>query len=170
MQRLEVSGAVRPIYGSLGVKRLTCTDCAFQPIPFRNYDLMPPERWEGSFWVHRAGLGPATSVWVGRILDQWPRCVSLITNPVIPFSGTNLVNEPHLNTTTSQLKSAFLKLHSEKPWSSVRCVRVCRREFRWQRNLSCLLSQTPRWFCGDRREEFSWAPNLTLHSRKAVHK
>ena len=24
MQRLEVSGAVRPIYGSLGVKRLTC--------------------------------------------------------------------------------------------------------------------------------------------------
>jgi hypothetical protein len=26
MQRLEVSGAVRPIYGSLGVKRLTTTD------------------------------------------------------------------------------------------------------------------------------------------------
>ena len=25
MQRLEVSGAVRPIYGSLGVKRLTVT-------------------------------------------------------------------------------------------------------------------------------------------------
>jgi len=25
MQRLEVSGAVRPIYGSLGVKRLTYT-------------------------------------------------------------------------------------------------------------------------------------------------
>ena len=25
MQRLEVSGAVRPIYGSLGVKRLNCT-------------------------------------------------------------------------------------------------------------------------------------------------
>ena len=25
MKRLEVSGAVRPIYGSLGVKRLTCT-------------------------------------------------------------------------------------------------------------------------------------------------
>ena len=25
MQRLEVSGAVRPIYGSLGVKRLTTT-------------------------------------------------------------------------------------------------------------------------------------------------
>jgi len=24
MQRLEVSGAVRPIYGSLGVKRLRC--------------------------------------------------------------------------------------------------------------------------------------------------
>jgi len=24
MQRLEVSGAVRPIYGSLGVKRLIC--------------------------------------------------------------------------------------------------------------------------------------------------
>jgi len=24
MQRLEVSGAVRPIYGSLGVKRLSC--------------------------------------------------------------------------------------------------------------------------------------------------
>ena len=24
MQRLEVSGAVRPIYGSLGVKRLKC--------------------------------------------------------------------------------------------------------------------------------------------------
>ena len=24
MQRLEVSGAVRPIYGSLGVKRLNC--------------------------------------------------------------------------------------------------------------------------------------------------
>ena len=28
MQRLEVSEAVRPIYGSLGVKRLiACTDC-----------------------------------------------------------------------------------------------------------------------------------------------
>ena len=27
MQRLEVSGAVRPIYGSLGVKRLTTTYC-----------------------------------------------------------------------------------------------------------------------------------------------
>ena len=26
MQRLEVSGAVRPIYGSLGVKRLMTTD------------------------------------------------------------------------------------------------------------------------------------------------
>jgi len=25
MQRLEVSGAVRPIYGSLGVKRLSCS-------------------------------------------------------------------------------------------------------------------------------------------------
>ena len=28
MQRLEVSGAVRPIYGSLGVKRLTATPLA----------------------------------------------------------------------------------------------------------------------------------------------
>ena len=27
MQRLEVSGAVRPIYGSLGVKRLTEDEC-----------------------------------------------------------------------------------------------------------------------------------------------
>jgi len=27
MQRLEVSGAVRPIYGSLGVKRLTYNAC-----------------------------------------------------------------------------------------------------------------------------------------------
>ena len=27
MQRLEVSGAIRPIYGSLGVKRLTATQC-----------------------------------------------------------------------------------------------------------------------------------------------
>jgi len=26
MQRLEVSGVVRPIYGSLGVKRLTSTE------------------------------------------------------------------------------------------------------------------------------------------------
>ena len=34
MQRLEVSGAVRPIYGSLGVKRLNTTDEAalFYPI------------------------------------------------------------------------------------------------------------------------------------------
>ena len=28
MQRLEVSGAVRPIYGSLGVKRLSITACS----------------------------------------------------------------------------------------------------------------------------------------------
>ena len=38
MQRLEVSGAVRPIYGSLGVKRLSFTNCglfltrSFHPI------------------------------------------------------------------------------------------------------------------------------------------
>ena len=31
MQRLEVSGAVRPIYGSLGVKRLTETRYQLQP-------------------------------------------------------------------------------------------------------------------------------------------
>ena len=30
MQRLEVSGAVRPIYGSLGVKRLMCIEYAAQ--------------------------------------------------------------------------------------------------------------------------------------------
>ena len=29
MQRLEVSGAVRPIYGSLGVKRLICLVSAY---------------------------------------------------------------------------------------------------------------------------------------------
>ena len=31
MQRLEVSGAVRPIYGSLGVERLTVMHSAFCP-------------------------------------------------------------------------------------------------------------------------------------------
>jgi len=34
MQRLEVSGAVRPIYGSLGVKRLKNTvDCGISKYP-----------------------------------------------------------------------------------------------------------------------------------------
>ena len=32
MQRLEVSGAVRPIYGSLGVKRLTTVYFVNQPL------------------------------------------------------------------------------------------------------------------------------------------
>jgi len=31
MQRLEVSGAVRPVYGSLGVKRLSDTYKIFRP-------------------------------------------------------------------------------------------------------------------------------------------
>jgi len=34
VQRLDVSGAVRPMYGSLGVKRLntiTCSSCLFSP-------------------------------------------------------------------------------------------------------------------------------------------
>ena len=109
------------------VTLLTSTDCAFRPVPFRNYDLMPSKRWEGSFWVHRAGLGAAISVWVGSYIMLtlwWRRCVSLLTNPGTPYSGTNSVNETHLNTMTSQFRPAFLKLHSEKPWSSVRYVRV----------------------------------------------
>jgi len=32
MQRLEVSGAVRPIYGSLGVKRLILTINCYTPL------------------------------------------------------------------------------------------------------------------------------------------
>jgi hypothetical protein len=114
------------------VTLLTSTDCAFRPVTFRNYDLMPSKRWEGSFWVHRAGLGAAISVWVGSYIMLalwWRRCVSLLTNPGTPYSGTNSVNETHLNTMTSQFRPAFLKLHSEKPWSSVRYVRVSPREF-----------------------------------------
>ena len=42
MQRLEVSGEVRPIYGSLGVKRLTETLIISRsnkvPLPFRFHD------------------------------------------------------------------------------------------------------------------------------------
>jgi len=34
MQRLEVSGAVRPIYGSLGVKRLSSTHNTIERIAF----------------------------------------------------------------------------------------------------------------------------------------
>ena len=45
MQRLEVSGAVRPIYGSLGVKRLICTFFLSQwPIlPSPKIVTFPPE-------------------------------------------------------------------------------------------------------------------------------
>jgi len=35
MQSLEVSGAVRPIYGSLGVKRLICY---YRPVQKRSWD------------------------------------------------------------------------------------------------------------------------------------
>ena len=42
MQRLEVSGAVRPIYGSLGVKRLTSG--------FQGLDLPPPIS-RAVFWL-----------------------------------------------------------------------------------------------------------------------
>ena len=36
MQRLEVNGAVRPLYGSLGVKRLSNEDCVrYCKPPFR---------------------------------------------------------------------------------------------------------------------------------------
>ena len=51
MQRLEVSGAIRPIYGSLGVKRLIMTShgmewTTFGSIPGRNKSfLMPPKRF-----------------------------------------------------------------------------------------------------------------------------
>ena len=43
------------------ISLLTSKDCAFWPVPFRNYDVTPPKagRVLGSFWVHRAGLGPA---------------------------------------------------------------------------------------------------------------
>ena len=34
MQRLEVRGAVRPIYGSLGVKRLITTFFVVQPVTY----------------------------------------------------------------------------------------------------------------------------------------
>jgi len=37
MQRLEVSGAVRPIYGSLGVKRLTYIAHSYTVLPFSLY-------------------------------------------------------------------------------------------------------------------------------------
>ena len=48
MQRLEVSGAVRPIYGSLGVKRLS------------NYDIRYIFDYSVRFVhaVHDAGEGP----------------------------------------------------------------------------------------------------------------
>ena len=39
MQRLEVSGAVRPIYGSLGVKRINCI--SFKIVPSWKYKLLP---------------------------------------------------------------------------------------------------------------------------------
>ena len=41
MQRLEVSGAVRPIYGSLGVKRLKEYDLQM-PHFSRSYDVFAP--------------------------------------------------------------------------------------------------------------------------------
>jgi len=37
MQLLEVSGAVRPIYGSLGVKRLIIISVTFVAIPANKY-------------------------------------------------------------------------------------------------------------------------------------
>ena len=39
MQRLEVSGAVRPIYGSLGVRRLIEDDCrTYYKVDSADYD------------------------------------------------------------------------------------------------------------------------------------
>jgi len=41
MQRLEVSGAVRPIYGSLGVKRLSIDSV---PVKFDGHDFQDSHR------------------------------------------------------------------------------------------------------------------------------
>ena len=42
MQRLEVSGAVRPIYGSLGVKRLRVNSLIVYELPRRSTQLSAP--------------------------------------------------------------------------------------------------------------------------------
>ena len=53
MQRLEVSGAVRPIYGSLGVKRLIYYDSTnkfvasvYCTLPFTDSKLLSPEAYD----------------------------------------------------------------------------------------------------------------------------
>jgi len=51
MQRLEVSGAVRPIFGSLGVKRLTVQCCSYGNATRYNGCIKSHEAIPASFWT-----------------------------------------------------------------------------------------------------------------------
>ena len=95
MQRLEVSGAVRPIYGSLGVKRLKGKSVPLQawsgPEVSRNVGFpdfvktaqdggkvfslkhrppLPPGNAPGTHFCWRLS-GPQSHSAIGRILCQW---------------------------------------------------------------------------------------------------
>ena len=58
MQRLEVSGAVRPIYGSLGVKRLS----------FADYVTMAQDGGKFVILTHRPPLPPRKYSWYSFLL------------------------------------------------------------------------------------------------------
>ena len=63
MQHLEVSGAVRPIYGSLGVRRLTDTLYAILPADGVNQCFSTAGPWPGAgpwnqlYWAARGSPG-----------------------------------------------------------------------------------------------------------------
>ena len=59
MQRLEVSGAVRPIYGSLGVKRLMGHVLATRLIVFGA--TAPPPNWGQALLIHEVSRSHTTT-------------------------------------------------------------------------------------------------------------
>jgi len=75
MQRLEVSGAVRPIYGSLGIKRLTEWEVKFIIIRC------------SSLQITRAANGPAITLKV-KTTNGTELSVDLV--PCLVFDGENL--------------------------------------------------------------------------------
>jgi len=65
MQHLEVNGAVRPIYGSLGVKRLISTHVTLESLTFRGKlqrVWRPKTGWYGVSSFHLICRMPSSSV------------------------------------------------------------------------------------------------------------
>jgi hypothetical protein len=163
---------------------LTSTDCALWPFPFRNYDLIALTTLCGSHWKG-VGLilGSSSRTRSRDFCVSWKdlrscwHCDDLGVCHWLLIQSYSIVG--HIRSTSpirtlrhrlDQLFSNCIPRNSGVPcgmsvlprgnFGGNRTFPVC-----LHRHLGDLVT-----VCADRREEFYWAPNLTLHNRKAVYK